>query len=81
MSGAANGTAQTTKAVVSDANDSSKPLAPPKAVAQLEEDDEFEDFPVEGKPAPLTTNTHTHTYIASCTQKTNKHTASQPARN
>lgn len=52
MSGAANGTSQTTKAVVSDSKDSSQPLAPPKVAAQLEEDDEFEDFPVEGKSAP-----------------------------
>lgn len=39
----------TTKAVVSDSKDDSKPLQPQKPAAQLEEDDEFEDFPVEGR--------------------------------
>lgn len=48
MSGAAQGDANTTKAVVSDPKDDSQPLAPQKQAAQLEEDDEFEDFPVEG---------------------------------
>ena len=51
MSGAAQGNVNTTKANVSDVHDPSKPLntagnKPP--AAQLEEDDEFEDFPVEG---------------------------------
>lgn len=49
MSGAATGNPATTKATVSDNKDDSKPLAPQKPAAQLEEDDEFEDFPVEGK--------------------------------
>ena len=48
MSGAAQANASTTKAVVSDRKDDSQPLAPQKQAAQLEEDDEFEDFPVEG---------------------------------
>lgn len=53
MSGAGAGAAQgdgvTSKAIVSDTKDNSQPLAPQKpAAAQLEEDDEFEDFPVEG---------------------------------
>lgn len=48
MSGAAQGDANTTKAIVSDRKDDSQPLAPQKQAAQLEEDDEFEDFPVEG---------------------------------
>lgn len=48
MSGAAQGGAATSKAIVSDTKDNSQPLAPQKPVAQLEEDDEFEDFPVEG---------------------------------
>ena len=39
---------ETSKAVVSDSKDDSKPLQPQKT-AQLEEDDEFEDFPVEGR--------------------------------
>jgi hypothetical protein len=52
MSGAAQGSQNTTKAVVSDSKDTSQPLQPQKPGAQLEEDDEFEDFPVEG--------THTH---------------------
>ena len=49
MSGAAQGDQNTTKAITSDTNDTSKPLAPQKPAAQLEEDDEFEDFPVEGE--------------------------------
>ena len=48
MSGAAQGDAQTAKAITSDRKDDSQPLAPQKNAAQLEEDDEFEDFPVEG---------------------------------
>ena len=48
MSGAAQGSQNTTKAVVSDSKDTSQPLQPQKPGAQLEEDDEFEDFPVEG---------------------------------
>ena len=48
MSDAASGSAATTKAIVSDSKDDSKPLQPQKPAAQLEEDDEFEDFPVEG---------------------------------
>ncbi|KAM0697329.1 hypothetical protein Q7P36_003400 [Cladosporium allicinum] len=47
MSGAAQGSQNTTKAVVSDSKDTSQPLQPQKPGAQLEEDDEFEDFPVE----------------------------------
>ncbi|KAJ9630561.1 26S proteasome complex subunit [Taxawa tesnikishii (nom. ined.)] len=55
MSGAGPGstapsTGQTTKAVVSDTSDSSQPLQPQKPAAALEEDDEFEDFPVEDWP-------------------------------
>jgi hypothetical protein len=52
MSGAAQGDANTTKAIVSDSKDDSQPLAPQKQAAQLEEDDEFEDFPVEGASTP-----------------------------
>jgi 26 proteasome complex subunit DSS1 len=48
MSGAAQGSSSTTQATVSDSKDDSKPLQPQKPAAQLEEDDEFEDFPVEG---------------------------------
>jgi 26 proteasome complex subunit DSS1 len=48
MSGAAQADANNTKGVVSDRKDDSQPLAPQKQAAQLEEDDEFEDFPVEG---------------------------------
>ncbi|KAK5168049.1 26S proteasome complex subunit [Saxophila tyrrhenica] len=47
MSGASTGQQDTRKAVVSDSKDDSKPLQPQKNAAQLEEDDEFEDFPVE----------------------------------
>lgn len=48
MSGAAAGDAATKQATVSDNKDTSKPLQQNKPAAQLEEDDEFEDFPVEG---------------------------------
>ena len=48
MSGAAQGSANTTKAVTTDSKDTSQPQQPQKPGAQLEEDDEFEDFPVEG---------------------------------
>jgi 26 proteasome complex subunit DSS1 len=51
MSGAAQGSSNTTKAVTSDSKDTSQPLQPQKPAAQLEEDDEFEDFPVEGMRA------------------------------
>ena len=38
------------KAVVNDSKNGEQPLAPEKKpAAQLEEDDEFEDFPVESK--------------------------------
>ncbi|KAI4748401.1 hypothetical protein E4T50_01245 [Aureobasidium sp. EXF-12298] len=51
MSGAAQADAKNTQGVVSDRKDDSQPLAPQKQAAQLEEDDEFEDFPVEDWPA------------------------------
>ncbi|KAK3725063.1 26S proteasome complex subunit [Vermiconidia calcicola] len=47
MSGAAQGNQKMTQAVVSDSKDDSKPMQTQKPAAQLEEDDEFEDFPVE----------------------------------
>lgn len=48
MSASAEGSTATTKAVVSD--DTSKALKDQqKPAAALEEDDEFEDFPVEGR--------------------------------
>jgi 26 proteasome complex subunit DSS1 len=47
MSGAAQGGASTTKAV-SDAPNGQPAAASAKPAPQLEEDDEFEDFPVEG---------------------------------
>lgn len=48
MSGTSTGPNNPThQATVSDNKDNSKPLQPQKAGAQLEEDDEFEDFPVE----------------------------------
>lgn len=46
----ANNAPETSKATVTDSKDDTKPLQPPKQAAQLEEDDEFEDFPVEGSP-------------------------------
>lgn len=49
MSASAEGGAATTKAVVHDPPESSdKNKNQQKAAAPLEEDDEFEDFPVEG---------------------------------
>ncbi|KAI5369590.1 hypothetical protein Slin15195_G004650 [Septoria linicola] len=43
----ANPAAKPAAANVSDANPNDKPLQPQTKAAQLEEDDEFEDFPVE----------------------------------
>ncbi|KAK4945234.1 26S proteasome complex subunit [Elasticomyces elasticus] len=52
MSGAAQGSTDTAKAKVSDNNDKTPALGQQKpAATQLEEDDEFEDFPVEDWPA------------------------------
>jgi 26 proteasome complex subunit DSS1 len=49
MSGSAQGSSDMKKAVVNDSKNGEQPLAPEKKPAtQLEEDDEFEDFPVEG---------------------------------
>lgn len=54
MSGAAESTnASTTQATVSDNKDNSQSLAAQKPAAQLEEDDEFEDFPIEGRYSRL----------------------------
>lgn len=51
MSGAAQGSAATTKAVTDDKSKNGEPAAEKKPAAQLEEDDEFEDFPAEGTQA------------------------------
>lgn len=59
MSASAQGNQNTTKAVVSDSKDSSQPLSAQKPAAQLEEDDEFEDFPVEGELPLLCTRLRT----------------------
>lgn len=48
MSAAAEGSSQTTKAIVADSTSSSTLKDTQKPAAALEEDDEFEDFPVEG---------------------------------
>lgn len=48
MSASAQDSTNTTKAVVSDAKNGEAPKDEKKPAAQLEEDDEFEDFPVEG---------------------------------
>ena len=48
MSAAADGSGPTTKATVSDSTDSSTLKDQQKPAAALEEDDEFEDFPVDG---------------------------------
>jgi 26 proteasome complex subunit DSS1 len=49
MSGAAQGSADMAKkAPVDDTKNSEPALKDQKPAAQLEEDDEFEDFPVEG---------------------------------
>ncbi|KAL0260886.1 26S proteasome complex subunit [Diplodia seriata] len=47
MSGAAQGSMDTKKAVVSDADNSAANKDHQKPATALEEDDEFEDFPVE----------------------------------
>ncbi|WPG99643.1 Hypothetical protein R9X50_00246200 [Acrodontium crateriforme] len=47
MSGAAQSNSNKTKATMSDSTVGSQPLQTQKPAAQLEEDDEFEDFPVE----------------------------------
>ncbi|KAK5123092.1 26S proteasome complex subunit [Meristemomyces frigidus] len=52
MSGAAQGNSNMQKhkdATVTDSKDGSQPLRPQKPAAQLEEDDEFEDFPIEAQ--------------------------------
>lgn len=52
MSGSAQGSNDMKKAVANDSKNGEQPLAPEKKPAtQLEEDDEFEDFPVEGRAA------------------------------
>ena len=48
MSGAAQGEINTTKAVVHDAKNGDTMKDQQKPAATLGEDDEFEDFPVEG---------------------------------
>lgn len=47
MSGAADSSSSAAKAKSSDTKDTSQSLQSQKPAAQLEEDDEFEDFPVE----------------------------------
>ncbi|KAF9695832.1 hypothetical protein EKO04_005804 [Ascochyta lentis] len=62
MSGAAQGGAPTTKAVVSDAPNGQPAAVSAKPAPQLEEDDEFEDFPVEdwGEEETQTHSDKTH---------------------
>jgi 26 proteasome complex subunit DSS1 len=48
MAGPAQDSTSTTKPVASDAKDGDTKEAVQKPAAALEEDDEFEDFPVEG---------------------------------
>ena len=50
MSASAEGSGPTTKATVSDPTDASTLKDQQKPAAALEEDDEFEDFPVDGMP-------------------------------
>ena len=52
MSASAEGSGPTTKATVSGPTDASPLKAQQKPAAALEEDDEFEDFPVDGMPNP-----------------------------
>ena len=59
MSGAAQANTNTTKpGVTTDSKDTSQPLQPQKPGAQLEEDDEFEDFQQEGKMQWFFTEMH-----------------------
>ena len=53
MSAAAEGSGSTTKAIRSDESSSTALKDQQKPAAALEEDDEFEDFPVEGQPIVL----------------------------
>ena len=48
MSAAAEGSGPTTKATTSDATDATTMKDEQKPAGALEEDDEFEDFPVDG---------------------------------
>ena len=48
MSAAAGGAGPTTKATTSDPTDSSTTKDQSKTATALEEDDEFEDFPIDG---------------------------------
>lgn len=47
------GSRETAKAIVPDSSSSGNPKDPQKASAALEEDDEFEDFPVDGTCFPF----------------------------
>lgn len=49
MSGAPNNTAKAAAVNATDSNSAGKPPQAQNKAAQLEEDDEFEDFPVEGE--------------------------------
>ncbi len=49
MSAAAEGSGSTTKAITSDPTNSSTMKDQLKPAAALEEDDEFEDFPIDGE--------------------------------
>ena len=59
MSAAAEGSVSTTKATVADATSSSTLKDQQKPAAALEEDDEFEDFPVDGSSAFYIRNVYT----------------------
>ena len=58
MSAAAEGSSSTTKAVTSDETSGPTLKDQQKPAAALEEDDEFEDFPVEGKPTTPSSSFH-----------------------
>ncbi|KAF2463161.1 uncharacterized protein BDR25DRAFT_347379 [Lindgomyces ingoldianus] len=51
MSASAQNSSQTSKALASDSKNGDAAKDAQKPAAQLEEDDEFEDFPVEGNPS------------------------------
>ena len=53
MSAAAEGSGPTAKAIISDESSSTALKDQQKPAVALEEDDEFEDFPVEGWIAPI----------------------------
>lgn len=66
MSASAQGSNSTTKAVTSDPTNSTPLKDQQKPAAALEEDDEFEDFPVEGIPSIFSLSDPLHARSPPC---------------